>query len=121
MPDQQSTLTACLQKARELRITDGFGLFILTKLPAIHEYRLVNCALSDSLRLWLHKQTHLFVCIIDSMDILLIDSALPFTDLHDLITRCEYLKPDAPTCLDLTELLDLLKEQMREHQTPIPN
>lgn len=121
MPDQQSTLTACLHKARELRITDGFGLFLLTKVPDLHDYRLVNCADSDSFKLWLQKQTHLFVCIIDSIDILLIDSTLPFTNLHALFGRCEALEFKDRTCLELADFLDLLKEQASATPSPVPN
>lgn len=111
MTDQQSTLTACLQKARELRITQGFGLFILTKVPDIHDYRLVNCSIISSFRLWLHHHTHKFVCLIDELDIILIDSSLPFTELHQLFSQCEALAAKDRTCLELVSFLDILKER----------
>lgn len=121
MPDQQSTLSGCLHKARELRITTGFGLFILTKAPQVHEYRLVTCAKPGDFKLWLQKQTHKFVCIIDEIDILLIDSNLPWTDLHSLFTECEALTASDRTCLDLADFLDILKERANAPAPPIPN
>lgn len=110
MPEQQSTLTSCLQKARELRITEGYGLYILIKLPDVHDYRLINVAEANQLRLWLDGRTHDFVCIIDVLDILLIDSTLPMAELHQLFTDCEHLAPQKRTCLELTDFLELLKE-----------
>lgn len=121
MPDQQSTLSFCLQKARELRITEGFGLFILTKLPAVHDYRLINCAESSQFKLWLQKETHKFASIIDVLDIVLIDSSLPFDDLHHLFTAYEILSPRERPCLDLIDFLDDLKETASATPTPVPN
>lgn len=121
MPDQQSTLSACLHKARELRIAEGFGLFILTKLPEIHDYRLVNCSEPGQFKLWLQFQTHLFVCIIDVLDIILIDSSLPFDDLHLLFTRCENLPLRERPLLDLIDFLDELKQAANATTTPVPN
>lgn len=121
MPDPQPTLTACLHKARELRITIGFSLFILTKLPHVHDYRLINCAQPNDFKLWLLHQTHKFVCLIDDIDILLIDSSLPWTDLHSLFNRCEALAPEDRTCLDLADFLNLLKQQANATPPPIPN
>ena len=121
MPDQQSTLSACLNKARELRITEGFGLFILTKLPSIHDYRLVNCAESGQFKLWLQKQTHQFVCIIDILDCLLIDSSLPFHDLHQLFTKLERATPRQRHLLDLIDFLDELKGAANAAPSPVPN
>lgn len=121
MPENQSTLRACLHKARELRITDGFGLFLLTKAPDVPDYRLVNCADSAQFKLWLQKKTHQFVCIIDSIDILLIDSSLPFNNLDLLFGRCEALAPRDRTCLELADFLDLLKEQANATPPPVPN
>ena len=121
MPDQQSSLSACLQKARELRITDGFGLFILTKLYMINDYRLVNCAESSQLKLWLQKETHKFACIIDVLDIVLIDSSFPFDELHELFSKYETLAPRERPCLDLIDFLDELKETTDAEPPPIPN
>ena len=105
-----TTLAGCLLKAKELRITEGFGLYILIKVPEIHEYRLINVAEQKQLRLWLQKDTHKFACIIDVLDILLIDSALPMSELHQLFTDAESLPPHERTCLELTDFLELLKE-----------
>lgn len=121
MPDQQSSLSFCLQKARELRITEGFGLFILTKLVSIHDYRLVNCAEAGQLKLWLQKKTHSFVCIIDVLDCVLIDSALPFDELHHLFTAYELLEGRQRPSLDLIDFLDELKEAANATTPPIPN
>lgn len=121
MPDQQSTLSGCLNKAREIRITNGFGLFLLTKAPAVHDYRLVNCADTDQFKLWLQKQTHKFVCIIDEIDILIIDSALPWSDLHSLFTECEALSHTDRICLELTDFIDVLKERANAPPPPVPN
>ena len=121
MPENQSTLSGCLHKARELRITTGYGLFILTKVPAVHEYRLVNCAKPENFKLWLQKQTHLFVCLIDEIDILLIDSSLPWSDLHSLFTECESLKAQDRTCLELADFLDILKERANAPAPPVLN
>lgn len=121
MPDQQSTLSACLQKARELRITQGFGLFILTKAPDVHDYRLVNCSIIDNFKLWLQHQTHHFACLIDEFDILLIDTTLPFDDLHSLFGQCEALTPRQRTCLELADFLDVLKQRTNGKASKIPN
>ena len=121
MPDEQSTLSACLQKARELRITQGFGLFILTKLPDIHDYRLVNCSRIETFKLWLQTQTHKFVCLIDEIDIIRIDTSLPFDDLHSLFGQCEALKPKERTCIELTDFLELLIERANGKTSEIPN
>ncbi len=107
-PDQ---LSAMLQKARELRITDGFGLFLLVKVPALPEYRLINTTDPAQFRLWIDKGTYKFVCIIDVLDILLIDSTLPVQALHELFTETEVLSTDVRTCLSLLDFLDILKER----------
>lgn len=116
MPDKTATLSACLQKARELRITEGFSLFVLIKCPGVAEYRLINTSESNMLRLWLLQPAYKFVCIIDVLDIMLIDSALPITQLHELFTECETLTAEQRTCVELIDFLDLLKE--RDHATP---
>ena len=121
MTDKQSTLTACLQKARELRITQGFGLFILTKVPDIHDYRLVNCAESEQFKLWLQEKTHSFACLIDTLDIILIDSTLPWSELHSLFGQCESLSPDKRTCFDLTDFIDILKDRANDQAAEISN
>ena len=121
MTENQTTLTGCLQKARELRITDGYGLYILVKVPDIHEYRLINTADAKHLRLWLEKQTHEFVCLIDVLDILLIDSTLPMAELHQLFTDCENLAPEKRNCGELTDFLELLKEMTDATQTSVPH
>lgn len=121
MTDNLTTLTGCLQKARELRITDGFGLYILIKVPEIHEYRLINVAEGNQLRLWLQKDTHKFACIIDVLDILLIDSSLPMAELHQLFTNAESLPPHERTCLELTDFLELLKELDNAESSSVHN
>ena len=121
MQTDNTQLSTVLQKARELRITEGFGLFILIKVPAIAEYRLVNTSDPASFRLWFEKGTFKFVCIIDAIDILLIDSTLPFAALHQLFTDCEGLHPALRTCLELADFLDLLKEQANAKASEIPS
>lgn len=121
MPETQSTLSSCLRKARELRITNGFGLFILTKAPDIHDYRLVNVAVASELHLWLQKETHKFACFIDELDILLIDSTLPWAKLHSLFGQCEHLDKHQRTAIELTDFIDVLKEQENATPSTIPN
>lgn len=111
MPDTTSQLSALLQRARELRITEGFALFILVKCPGIPEYQLINTSDPAAFRLWFEKGKYQFACIIDHLDILLIDSTLPIAELNQLFTDCEALKPTDRTCLALTDFLDLLKER----------
>lgn len=121
MPDQSATLQACLHKAREKRITHGFGLFILTKCPQLHDYRLCNAISKDELKLWLEKQTHKFVCLIDEYDIILIDSNLPFEQLHDLFTQHENKPIRERTCLELIDFLDELKERANGKSSQVHN
>lgn len=121
MTDPQCTLPACLQKARELRITGHHGQFLLTKVPDIHEYRLINCHDHDNLRLWLLTRTHKFVCFVDTLDILLIEPNLPFYELHSLFTRCETLHPEKRTCVDLTDFLELIKQEQSAPPSTISN
>ncbi len=110
MPDSTSSLDSCLQKAREQRITEGFGLFLLTKLPQIHDYRLINTNKLENLKLWLATPTHKFACIIDPLDILLIDSTLPFDKLHYLFSHYELLPPDKQPHLSLLDFLEEIKQ-----------
>lgn len=121
MPDQSATLQHCLQKAREKRITHGFGLFLLTKALGIHDYRLCNAIIKDELKLWLDKQTHKFVCIIDEFDIITIDSSLPFEQLHDLFTEYEINLPAHRPCLELIDFLDELKERANGKSSQVHN
>lgn len=121
MPDKTATLSACLQKARELRITEGFGLFVLIKCAGVAEYRLINTTQSGALRLWLLQPAYKFVCIINVLDIMLIDSSLPINQLHELFTECETLTAQQRTCVELIDFLDLLKERDRATPPPIPN
>lgn len=119
MPDESATLHTCLQKARENRITHGWGIFILTKCPGIHDYRLVNVIIIDELKLWLEKQTHKFVCLIDEFDIITIDSSLPYEQLHDLFTEYERNLPAQRPSLELIDFLDELKERANGKSSPI--
>lgn len=121
MTENHNQLSYMLNKARELRITEGYGLFILVKVPALPEYRLINTSDPAQFRLWFEKATYQFVCIIDSLDILLIDSTIPFADLHQLFTECETLKPVDRTCLELADFLDLLKQRTNDKSSEIPN